>query len=205
MNGILFKFARDWKQIYGGDSNAAKAAGHELLCIRSVLQLDVPDIFTPLMTLVDYAGFRITAVSLLPIDSTTLGKQFNKNLSTILLFERLFLFISVYGSDNGGKTVVSKSAKVARIMEDFARKLNLKAHIVGGVRLFTPGDLEAHHGFDDKDYLVDTSKTIFSRIYRASFSFIIIIFFSQPDCFRAKPPSTPRSSSRLTRASRARR
>lgn len=74
MNGILFKFARDWKQIYGGDSNAAKAAGHELLCIRSVLQLDVPDIFTPLMTLVDYAGFRITAVSLLPIDSTTLGK-----------------------------------------------------------------------------------------------------------------------------------
>ena len=74
VNGILFKFARDWKQIYGGDSNAAKAAGHELLCIRSVLQLDVPDIFTPLMTLVDYAGFRITAVSLLPIDSTTLGK-----------------------------------------------------------------------------------------------------------------------------------
>lgn len=74
VNGILFKFARDWKQIYGGDSNAAKAAGHELLCVRSVLQLDVPDIFTPLMTLVDYAGFRITAVSLLPIDSTTLGK-----------------------------------------------------------------------------------------------------------------------------------
>lgn len=77
MNGILFKFARDWKQIYGGDSNAAKAAGHELLCIRSVLQLDVPDIFTPLTTLVDYAGFRITAVSLLPIDSTTLGKADN--------------------------------------------------------------------------------------------------------------------------------
>ena len=54
--------------------------------------------------------------------------------------------------------MVSKSAKVARIMEDFARKLNLKAHQVNGVRLFTPGDLEAHHGFDDKDYLIDTSK-----------------------------------------------
>lgn len=54
--------------------------------------------------------------------------------------------------------MVSKSTKVARIMEDFARKLNLKAHQVNGVRLFTPGDLEAHHGFDDKDYLVDTSK-----------------------------------------------
>ena len=53
---------------------------------------------------------------------------------------------------------MSKSATVARVMEDFARKLNLKAHQVNGVRLFTPGDREAHHGFDDKDYLVDTSK-----------------------------------------------
>ena len=53
---------------------------------------------------------------------------------------------------------MSKSAKVARVMEDFARKLNLKAHQVNGVRLFTPGDLEAHHGFDDKEYLIDTSK-----------------------------------------------
>lgn len=73
MNDTLFKFARDWKQIYGGDSNAGKAAGHELLCVKSVLQLEVPDIFTPLITIIDYAGFRITAVSLLPIDSTTLG------------------------------------------------------------------------------------------------------------------------------------
>lgn len=67
---------------------------------------------------------------------------------------------TVYGSDNGGKTVVSKSQKVTEIMEYFAQKLNLKAHTVSGVRLFTPGDLEAHHGFDDKDYIVDTSKNI---------------------------------------------
>ena len=88
MNSILFKFACNWKQIYGGDSNAAKAAGHELLCIRSVLQLDAPDIFTPLTTLVDYAGFRITAVSLLPIDSTTLGKirQHKHNLASLVIF-----------------------------------------------------------------------------------------------------------------------
>ena len=88
MNDILFKFARDWKQIYCGDSNAAKAAGHELLCIRSVLQLDAPDIFTPLTTLVDCAGFRVTAVSLLPIDSTTLGKirQHKHNLASLVVF-----------------------------------------------------------------------------------------------------------------------
>ena len=80
VNGILFEFARD--------SNAAKAAGHELLCIRSVLQLDAPDVFTPLTTLVDYAGFRITAVSLLPIDSTTLGKirQHKHNLTSLVVF-----------------------------------------------------------------------------------------------------------------------
>ena len=153
MNGILFKFARDWKQIYGGDSKAAKAAGHELLCIRSALQLDVPDIFTPLMALVGYAEFIITAVSLLPIDSTTLGKirQHKHNLTSLVVFLQFMVQTMEENS-------CVKERKVAHVMEDFACKLNLKAHQVNGVRLFTPGDLEAHHGFDDKDYLIDTSK-----------------------------------------------
>lgn len=30
VNGILFKFALDFNGIYGGDENAAKAAGHDL-------------------------------------------------------------------------------------------------------------------------------------------------------------------------------
>ena len=37
-HGILFKYARDWRGIYGGsDANAAKAAGNELRALRAVL------------------------------------------------------------------------------------------------------------------------------------------------------------------------
>ena len=97
----MFELARD--------SNAAKAAGHELLCVRSVLQLDAPDIFMPLMTLVDYAGFRITAVSLLPIDSTTLGKNRQRKHNLTHFF---FRFSPVYGSDNGGKQWCQRAQKL---------------------------------------------------------------------------------------------
>lgn len=42
-------------------------------------------------------------------------------------------------------------------MKDIALKLNLKEHKVNDIELFTPGDLEVHHGFDNKDYIIDTS------------------------------------------------
>lgn len=83
----------------------------------------------------------------------------------------------MYGSDNGGKTVVSKNQRVTEIMEYFAQKLNLKAHAVSGVRLFTPGDLEAHHGFDDKDYIVDTSNILLLLLLKSFFNFVCNCYF----------------------------
>lgn len=136
VDGILFKFARDWRHIYGGDSFAAKAAGDELRCLRSVIQLDVPRLSTPLMTLVDYGGFRIIAVSLLPIDSTTL----------------------VYGSSDGGITVCSTCDQFCKIISGVGTALNLKPHDKDGIRLYTPCDLEGHVGYDGDNYLVDTAR-----------------------------------------------
>lgn len=136
VDGILFKFARDWRHIYGGDSFAAKAAGDELRCLRSVIQLDEPRLSTPLMTLVDYGGFRIIAVSLLPIDSTTL----------------------VYGSSDGGITVCSTCDQFCEIIKGVGSALNLKPHDKDGIRLYTPCDLEGHVGYDGDNYLVDTAR-----------------------------------------------
>jgi hypothetical protein len=51
-NGILFKFATDWKKIYDGDQMAMKAASHELLSLVRIQECHVDGVYTPLMTLV---------------------------------------------------------------------------------------------------------------------------------------------------------
>ena len=95
VNGILFKFSVDAiidknKKIYmygnlnRRDDLAMKSASQELksLCCFISAQASLKLHF-PLMSVIDYKGFRMTAVSVLPIDNQTLK----------------------YGSDNGGITV----------------------------------------------------------------------------------------------------
>ena len=138
VDGIYFKFARDWCGIYGDDQVASKAAGHELLSLRSVLRLEVPGLDTPMTTLIDYCGYRVTAMSLLPIDTSTI----------------------VYGSSDGGLTVNVKDAGFLELMQRMSQSLNLKRHVVGrsGLSLATPGDLEGHRGLDGHYYLVDAAR-----------------------------------------------
>jgi hypothetical protein len=72
VHNILFKFAVDHKNIYGSDFSAAKAAGNELRGLMCYFNTGIPDINVPLMALVDYRGFRLTAMSLLPVDTSTI-------------------------------------------------------------------------------------------------------------------------------------
>jgi hypothetical protein len=51
-NGILFKFAIDWKKIYGSDEYAMKAAGHELKSLMQVFNARIKRLRVPLITLV---------------------------------------------------------------------------------------------------------------------------------------------------------
>lgn len=74
VEGIYFKFSRDWKRFYGGDQFSAKIADHELLSIRSVIELEQPGIYALMMVIIDYCGYRMTAMPLLPISQSTLGK-----------------------------------------------------------------------------------------------------------------------------------
>jgi len=83
VHNILFKFAVDHKNIYGSDYSAAKAAGNELRGLMCYFNASIPDINVPLMALVDYRGFRLTAMSLLPVDTSTI----------------------IYGTFDAGKTI----------------------------------------------------------------------------------------------------
>ena len=90
--GTLFKFATDWQKMYGGDVYAMKVASHELKVqyaqtlsahkanrgfpskgLTRYMSCGIHELRFPLMALIDYRGFRLTAQSILPIKDNTLG------------------------------------------------------------------------------------------------------------------------------------
>ncbi|KYR00520.1 Histidine kinase A [Tieghemostelium lacteum] len=139
--GILFKLALDSQGLYVGDQNAMKAAGHELKGLMSYYNCQIDGLHHPLMALIDYRGYRLVAMSLLPITNDTI----------------------VYGSSDGGTTVHSDSEIFNQRMKEAARILNLKGHMVGRDQqklLYSCGDIEGHVGLDGKAYLLD-----FARVF----------------------------------------
>ena len=118
-------------------------AKHELKGLMIYFSLGVTRINLPLMSLVDYRGFRLVAMCLLPVDRSTL----------------------IYGTADGGRTIENKNETFSDIMKQTAESLNLKAHECGAVRnatkvLHSAADIEGHLGFDGKFYLLDFSRTM---------------------------------------------
>lgn len=147
VRNLLFKFAvdlqlPDGKWLYGGskrcDEAAMKVASNELTGLIHCFKCEVPALHLPLMVLIDYRGYRLTALSLLPIDKSTL----------------------VYGSDDAGATVHNKLRLFASKMEQISSMLNLMGHNVHGTKINGPADLEGHRGHDGRLYLLD-----FSRVF----------------------------------------
>lgn len=91
--------------------------------------------------LIDYRGYRLIAVSSVPISRDTL----------------------VYGSRDGGQRVVNKDPNAQSLMEKFGEYMLLKAHKVGkedAQSMIGPADIEVHRGFDNRYYVVD-----FARVF----------------------------------------
>lgn len=124
--GILFKIAIDKIGMYGSDANAAKAAGHEFKSSAAFFDLALPDVQIPLMAIIDYRGFRVTATSLLPIS----GRE-----------------TLIYGSCDAGKTVQTTDLHFNDLMERAGTLLNLKPHYAGRDNpklIYMPVDVEGH-------------------------------------------------------------
>jgi len=141
-NGILFKLQTDWKHIYGSDFLAMKTGGLELKGLMRYYGCE--GLHVPLMAVIDYRGFRLVAMSILPIDK-------KKTL--------------IYGSGDAGKTVAAVDPYFNRMMEEAAKKLNIKGHFCGKDKeslkfLHGPTDIEGHLGSDKRYYVLD-----FARIY----------------------------------------
>ncbi|KNC56085.1 aminotransferase [Thecamonas trahens ATCC 50062] len=141
-NGIFYKFALDVHGLYGGDDGVAmKVASLEMTFLLTCMAEEVPGIAFPLMAVVDYKGFRLSAMSLLPISDSSL----------------------VYGSDDGGQSVHDDVDALHAPLNNLASRLNLAPHVVGmyaasAATIPFPGDLEVHTGADGRYYLIDTAR-----------------------------------------------
>lgn len=141
VQNILFKFALDIHNVFGGNhDSAAKVAGLELKGLQAYMSTNTPDLCYPLMALIDYKGFRLVASSLLPLTSSSL----------------------IYGSQDAGATIKKASPPFTARIEEASAKLNLKLHEAGKDRVVmaTAVDIEGHMGRDNRFYLLD-----FSRVF----------------------------------------
>mmetsp|Transcript_5907 Transcript_5907/g.7764 ORF Transcript_5907/g.7764 Transcript_5907/m.7764 type:complete len:1006 (-) Transcript_5907:86-3103(-) len=142
VNNVLFKFAVDTNNMFKGDDYAAaKVAGHELKGLMAYSNLKLPNLCLPLMSLLDFNGFRLIAMSLIPVNKTTLR----------------------YGTADAGKTIFCEEPLVG-VMQDCGERLNLQPHYVKCVDgedrlLYSAADIEGHFGTDNRMYLLDFSRT----------------------------------------------
>jgi hypothetical protein len=140
-NNVLYKFARDWRGIYGGQEGASKAAGCELKGLHAIAGAGLTQLSVPLCNVIDYQGWRLVAVAILPIDG-------DKTL--------------VYGSDDCGGTVHAKDKECNELMRQLGIRLNVAEHQVrcrhpphAVVTVAGPADLEVHRGRDGRIYCLD--------------------------------------------------
>lgn len=142
--GIYFKFAVNAHNLFDSENSANKVAGHELKSLNQLFGLclipEFQDLHFPMMILIDYRGFRLSAMSILPINEYTI----------------------IYGSSDAGREIHTDSARMGEKLKSIAKKFNLQEHRVGNSNLpktlWTPVDLEAHYGFDKRFYLLDFSR-----------------------------------------------
>ncbi|KAL7715118.1 Zinc finger domain containing protein [Entamoeba marina] len=89
----------------------------------------------PLAALIDFQGYRLFAISVLPIRSTTL----------------------CYGSRDGN-TVIISNLEVSEKMEQAAKILNIKGHSIQNKLIYGPADVEVYEGLDGRYYLCDCAR-----------------------------------------------
>ncbi|GAM21633.1 hypothetical protein SAMD00019534_048080 [Acytostelium subglobosum LB1] len=148
-NDIIFKFVVDTEiapgvWMYGdttrSDEKAQKSASHELKGLNHFMDHSKGIIRFPLVSIIDYAGYRLLAVSCLPITKSSI----------------------VYGSNDGGRTMHNSEPIVEAEMIRMAGLLNIKGHFSGlttPTLIYGPGDIEVHKGSDNRFYMIDFART----------------------------------------------
>lgn len=113
-----------------------KGAGHDLaglMAYMSAIEMrprELRLLHVPLMALIDFRGYRLVAICVLPIDRRTI----------------------CYGSFDAGKTVHSSYPECNAAMKEIGQFLNIMGHrgASSDHLIYAPIDIEAHKGKDGK-------------------------------------------------------
>jgi len=141
VQNILFKICTDHYGVFGGDEYYAhKLASHELKGLINIYNYGSKlGLYVPMMCVLMYKGFHMIAMSVLPINDSTL----------------------VYGSKDAGDTVFDNptfSAKLKHVAQELGLKLHKAGKEPNAKYLYTPVDMEGHIGTDGRMYLLDFSR-----------------------------------------------
>lgn len=141
VQNILFKICTDHYGVFGGDEYYAhKLASHELKGLINIYNYGSKlGLYVPMMCVLMYKGFHMIAMSVLPINDSTL----------------------VYGSKDAGDTVYDNptfSAKLKHVAQELGLKLHKAGKEPNAKYLYTPVDMEGHIGTDGRMYLLDFSR-----------------------------------------------
>jgi hypothetical protein len=91
-----------------------------------------------MQTIIDYLGYRVVAVPLLPVSKDTL----------------------VHGSVDAGRTLETKLDEVENLLNQAGEELFLAEHIVLDKKIRFPGDLEVHQSPELESYfLIELART----------------------------------------------
>ena len=128
---LLFFF---FKKLLFFDFSLQQVAGHELKGLKAYFSLGMTDIRVPIMALVDYRGFRLIAMSVLPVSGNSLVYG-SKDAGYVWWNDSLDIFIycnllslSLCGNSY---TVRKSNARFNQLMKAAGKRLNLKPHRCG--------------------------------------------------------------------------
>jgi hypothetical protein len=98
---------------------------------------DIPNVLIPMQTLIEYKGYRVVALPILPVSKESL----------------------VLGSSDAGKTMLNKDVSLTETFRRCAEELYLAAHYVTDMLIYTAGDVEVHLFNDESVYcLLDLAR-----------------------------------------------
>lgn len=150
IHDIVFKFALDKAGVFGYRTSAAmKVAGHDLKGLNCYFNTKISEIRLPLMCLVDYRGYRLLALSKLPLGDRA---------STLIL-----------GSSNAGERkstvkyeIEQGASELNELLKRAGKTMNLSKHLIGSEAKpsWSAMDIEGHIGQDNRFYLLDFSRTM---------------------------------------------
>lgn len=150
-HNIQYKVCLDYHGVFNGsDEFASKAAGADRLGAQEYFKLQTPRLMCPLVVTIDYQGFRVLAVSKLPVQNVT----FNEEGEVRKVSEDL-----EHGVQSHGEVFVNKSKIVQTYLKLTATTLNLAGHICKGSKDITSSstfgscELKIYKGLKDEYYM----------------------------------------------------